>query len=233
MSDSPIIELRFFSGTIEIHFLQSQSLNELNWPSTVQWDTRTSCLRAPAIAYSDIVMTLIRQRIPYRDHARDYLVLEGKMLNPKRPRPFQKEAIEAWLPRRQGLVILPTGAGKTYVALMAIEAVARSTLVVVPTLELVRQWLQSLSEAFTHPVGAIGGGDYNPQALTVITYDSAYSHMENIGHRYGMIIFDECHHLPGDTYSLAAHSCLDKPRVLPEYSPISVPHPGKSPSLSK
>ena len=213
MSDSPIIELRFFSGTIGIHLLEHQSLthqglSDVTWPSLVQWDARTSCLRAPAIAYSEIVMMLIRQRIPYRDSARDYLILEGKMLNPKTPRPFQKEAIEAWLPRRQGLVVLPTGAGKTYVALMAIEAVSRSTLIVVPTLDLVRQWMQSLSEVFTHPIGAIGGGDYNPQALTVITYDSAYSHMENIGNRFGLIIFDECHHLPGDTYSLAALSCL-------------------------
>lgn len=208
MSDSPAIELRFFSGTIEIHLLGRDGLGEVNWPSSVQWDTRTSCLRAPAISYSEIVMTLIRQRVVYRDAARDYLILEGEMKSSKEPRPFQREAIDAWLPRRQGLIVLPTGAGKTYVAMMAIEAVSRSALIVVPTLELVRQWIQSLSETFHHRVGAIGGGDYDPQPLTVITYDSAYGHMENLGNRYGLIIFDECHHLPGDTYSLAAHSCL-------------------------
>ena len=32
--------------------------------------------------------------------------------------------------------------------------------------------------------------------------------MENLGNRYGLIIFDECHHLPSETYSLAARSCL-------------------------
>lgn len=208
MSEIPQVELRFFSGTIEIHLQAAQPLSEFTWPPTVQWDPRTSCLRAPALAYSSIVMALVRERISYQDHARDYLILEGKMIKSKTPRPFQQEAIDAWLPRRQGLVVLPTGAGKTYVAQMAIEAVARSTLVVVPTLELVRQWTQSLSESFPFAVGAIGGGDYNPQPLTVITYDSAYSHMENIGNRYGLIIFDECHHLPGETYSLAALSCL-------------------------
>ena len=208
MSDPSQVELRFFSGTIEIHINHAQPLHEFTWPTAVQWDPRTSCLRAPAIAYSAIVMALVRQRVAYQDHARDYLILEGKMTKRKTPRPFQQEAIDAWLPRRQGLVVLPTGAGKTYVAQMAIEAVSRSTLVVVPTLELVRQWTQSLSDSFPFTVGAIGGGDYNPQPLTVITYDSAYSHMENIGNRYGLIIFDECHHLPGETYSLAALSCL-------------------------
>jgi superfamily II DNA or RNA helicase len=196
--------LSFYAGTLELHEVEDQS-----WlPSIVQWDARTHCFRAPAFAYADVVMTLIRHRIPYRDDARDYMVFTEGMTAHKTPRPFQREAIDAWFPRRQGLIILPTGAGKTYVAQMAIEAVARSTIVVVPTLELVRQWMQTLTETFPHPVGVIGGGDYNPQPLTVITYDSAYNHMENLGNRYGLIIFDECHHLPSETYSLAARSCL-------------------------
>jgi superfamily II DNA or RNA helicase len=40
--------------------------------------------------------------------------------------------------------------------------------------------------------------------LTVTTYDSAYIHMPNFGDRFGLLIFDECHHLPGPTYSQAA-----------------------------
>ena len=208
-----MIELAFFSGTIEIKTQGPPqaiaiSFPELTWPLNVKWDERTHCLRAPAHLYSEIVMTLIRYRVPYNDSARDYLVLEGGMKNPKQPRPFQQEALDAWLPRRQGLIVLPTGAGKTYVAQMAIEAVSRSALIVVPTLELVRQWTQTLTEAFPHSVGAIGGGEYNPQPLTVITYDSAYAHMENLGNRYGLIIFDECHHLPSESYSHAARSCL-------------------------
>ena len=194
----------FHAGTLELrHVTQPELL-----PASVQWDARTSCHRAPASDYADLIMALIRAKIPYRDMARSYEVLTEKMTLSRTPRPFQQEAIDAWLPRRQGVVVLPTGAGKTYVAMMAIDAVARSALIVVPTLELVRQWFQSLSEAFPHPVGAIGGGDYNPQPLTVITYDSAYNHMEHLGNRYGLIIFDECHHLPSDTYSLAARSCL-------------------------
>ena len=88
MSDQSQVELRFFSGTIEIHINRTQPLHEFTWPTAVQWDPRTSCLRAPAIAYSAIVMALVRQRIPYQDHARDYLVLEGKMTKGKIPRPL-------------------------------------------------------------------------------------------------------------------------------------------------
>jgi hydroxyacylglutathione hydrolase len=34
------------------------------------------------------------------------------------------------------------------------------------------------------------------QALTVTTYDSAYRFLDQCGNRFGLLIFDECHHLP-------------------------------------
>ena len=40
------------------------------------------------------------------------------------------------------------------------------------------------------------------------TYDSAYMSMERLGNRFGLIVFDECHHLPGPTYGLAATSAI-------------------------
>jgi superfamily II DNA or RNA helicase len=58
--------------------------------------------------------------------------------------------------------------------------------------------------AFDVPVGLIGGGHYDLQPLTVTTYDSAHIHLERWGHRFGLLIFDECHHLPGPTYMEAA-----------------------------
>jgi len=42
----------------------------------------------------------------------------------------------------------------------------------------------------------------------VTTYDSALIHMENLGARFGLIVFDECHHLPGQAYSTSAESSL-------------------------
>jgi superfamily II DNA or RNA helicase len=106
------------------------------------------------------------------------------------------------------VVVLPTGAGKTYVAILAIDDVLRSTLVVVPTLDLMRQWYDRLRASFGVPVGLVGGGDYDVEDLTVTTYDSAYLRMEHLGARFGLVVFDECHHLPGATYALGAQQCL-------------------------
>jgi superfamily II DNA or RNA helicase len=72
----------------------------------------------------------------------------------------------------------------------------------------VRQWYNLLRATFAAPVGVIGGGEYVVEALTVSTYDSAYLHMEHLGGRFGLLVFDECHHLPGAAYAMAARLSL-------------------------
>ena len=127
----------------------------------------------------------------------------------RNPRPYQTEALGAWRAAKgRGVVVLPTGAGKTHVACLAIDNRRRSTLVLAPTLDLVRQWYDVLRATFGVPVGVIGGGDYGVEALTVSTYDSAYLHMEHLGDRFGLLVFDECHHLPGPAYALAARAAV-------------------------
>jgi superfamily II DNA or RNA helicase len=84
----------------------------------------------------------------------------------------------------------------------------RSTLVVAPTLDLVRQWYDLLRTSFGTDVGVIGGGEFSLKPLTVTTYDSAYIHMESLGAKFGLVIFDECHHLPSEAYATAARLCL-------------------------
>src|SRR5690606_3600143 len=174
-----------------------------------EWDERSACFRAPAYCYAEIVLQLRAAGVTFEDEARAYAVLERGAVSERVPRPYQEEALRAWLKQRgRGVVVLPTGAGKTQVALMAIDSKLRSALVVAPTLDLVRQWYDQLRLSFGCEVGVIGGGEYKLEPLTVTTYDSAYIHMENIGSRFGLVIFDECHHLPGEAYALAARLCL-------------------------
>jgi superfamily II DNA or RNA helicase len=127
----------------------------------------------------------------------------------REPRPYQVEAIDAWLKARsRGVVVLPTGAGKTHVAEIAIDKKRRATLVVTPTLDLVRQWYDTLRLTFARRIGIVGGGEHDVQPITVTTYDSAHIHMDHLGARFGLVVFDECHHLPGAAYSMAAQFAL-------------------------
>lgn len=200
-----MVRVDFAYGTLEIRDVPDPEI----LPEACRWDARTACHRAPAVAYADVIMSLVRRRLPYEDAARAYEVLELKLGLDQEPRPYQIEALDAWRRSRgRGVVVLPTGAGKTWVALMALADKQRSTLVVAPTLDLVRQWYDGLRKAFGCEIGVVGGGEHDLQPITVTTYDSAYLHMEHFGARFGLVIFDECHHLPGDAYGLSARFCL-------------------------
>jgi superfamily II DNA or RNA helicase len=161
------------------------------------------------VAYADIVRALHAAKVPYEDTARRYAELASGAQIQREPRPYQAEALEAWRAARgRGVVVLPTGAGKSHVAILAIDDKRRSTLVVAPTLDLVRQWYDLLGATFGGTIGLVGGGEHDVQPLTVTTYDSAHLHMEHFGGRFGLVVFDECHHLPSSAYALAARACL-------------------------
>ncbi len=196
-------ELRFVAGTVEIRGVDPSLL-----PPSCLWDVRTECHRAPASAYADIVRAL-HGKVVYEDRARRYEELPHGARVHREPRPYQTEAIAAWRAARgRAVVVLPTGAGKTHVATLAIDDKRRSTLVVAPTLDLVRQWYDLLRTTFAMKIGLVGGGEHDVQPITVTTYDSAYLHVEHLGDRFGMLVFDECHHLPGATYALSARLAL-------------------------
>jgi superfamily II DNA or RNA helicase len=197
--------LSFRSGTLELSGADpAEAL-----PKPLTWDARSGLFRAPALAYAEIVLGLRKQKLDYEDRARAYAELGSGLVVHREPRPFQTEALAAWEKGRgRGVVVLPTGAGKSHVAVMAIDARRRSTLVVAPTLDLVRQWYDLLRRSFGTEVGVVGGGSHDVRPLTVTTYDSACLHMEHLGARFGLVVFDECHHLPGPSFSLGAELSL-------------------------
>ncbi|UJR79922.1 DEAD/DEAH box helicase family protein [Sandaracinus amylolyticus] len=200
------VRLAFRSGTIEVHGLPEVTPS---LPSVCVWDARTRSHRAPGIAYADVVLALKAAEIEVEDEARAYEEIEATPVIQREPRPYQREAIAAWKRARgRGVVVLPTGAGKTHVAVMGIELWKRSTLVIAPTLDLVRQWYDLLRATFDREIGLVGGGEHDVRPITVTTYDSAYMHVEHIGNRFGLVVFDECHHLPGPTYALAAQLAI-------------------------
>ena len=178
-------------------------------PKNFVWDSRTKHYRAPAFLYREVIKELIRTKTDYEDEAKDYSIFDFKPKFHVEPRPYQTESIENWKANeRCGTIVLPTGAGKTHVATIAIELCKRQTLVVVPTLDLMNQWYDLLLSTFNAEIGLIGGGFYEIGAITVTTYASAFRHQERIGNQFGLVIFDEAHHLPSEGYKYAAEFAL-------------------------
>ena len=199
------MKLTFEAGTL---ILEDAEENDFI-PNAFVWDERTKQFRAPAYKYRDVIIDFVRSKTVYEDEAKKYNNFDFAQKIPLKPRPYQNESIENWKKNnRCGVIVLPTGAGKTHVATMAIEMCGRQTLVIVPTLDLMNQWYDTLLATFNAEIGLIGGGFYEIGAITVTTYASAFRHQERIGNQFGLVIFDECHHLPSEGYKYAAEFAI-------------------------
>lgn len=166
-----------------------------------RWDPRVNAFRAMAFHYRDILEYLRRSELEFEDRVLN-LPPCPRLSCKVRLRPYQRKGLEAWVrARRRGVIVLPTGAGKTFIALEAINLLNVPTLIIVPTLDLLEQWRDRLADAFKAEVGSYGGGEEILKCLTVATYDSAYIKGEALGNRFMFIVFDEVHHLPAPSYS--------------------------------
>jgi hypothetical protein len=119
------------------------------WIDFAQWDDRIEKFRVPAQRYRALVEVLKAEGTSFNDKTQTFQPLE---LSPKlsmEPYPHQQEALQAWKGNnRQGVIVLPTASGKTYLAQMAMQATPRPTLVTVPTLDLMHQWYAHLEASF-------------------------------------------------------------------------------------
>ncbi len=108
---------------------------------------------------------------------------------------YQREALAAWVAaERRGVIVLPTGAGKTILAAAAIAACGVSALCLVPTRVLLDQWATVISRYMPEP-GRIGDGERKLAPVTIATYASAVGWAPRIGGQFGLVIVDEAHHV--------------------------------------
>jgi superfamily II DNA or RNA helicase len=70
------------------------------------------------------------------------------------------------------------------------------------------QWYDLLVSSFQAEVGLIGGGYFEQGAIVVTTYASAFRFMERMGNQFGLLVCDECHHLPGSGYRYVAEMAV-------------------------
>jgi len=199
-----VLTLRYEDGTIRLDGLDGADAAVGSLPG-VAWDDRGLVARAPAHRYADLRDALAERDIAFDDEVATPADRRLSLSHAYDLRPYQEEAIAAWRAAGdRGVVVLPTGAGKTVVAVDAIAALGVPTLVVVPTVDLLEQWRRELETEFEIEVGQFGGGEQTQAPITVSTYDSAYLRAEAVGGDFGFVVFDEVHHLGGEGYRDAA-----------------------------
>ncbi|NEQ69939.1 MAG: DEAD/DEAH box helicase, partial [Symploca sp. SIO2D2] len=201
-----IPKLTFDRGTLLLH----PPPRGKSWVDYATWDDRVEKFRIPGIYYRPLVETLQAEGTPFSDEAKEFYPLELVPSFEMEPYLHQQEALLKWKQGgRQGVVVLPTASGKTYLAQLAMQSTPRSTLIVVPTLDLMHQWYAQIEAAFPDvEVGLLGGGSRDRTPILISTYDSAAIHAEALGNLYGLLICDECHHLPTDFYKVIAEYAI-------------------------
>ena len=211
------VTLRYEDGTIALAGQPGDGFDPESLG--VDADARTGGWRTSAHRYADVRVRLAATGVDVADAV---LALDAtsRSSTTYELRPYQRAALEDWLATDRwadladawhpaerpverapgGVLELPTGSGKTVIALHAIERLEVPTLVVVPTIDLLEQWTEELEREFDVPVGRFGGGEQRREAITVSTYDSAYLKADAIGDRFGLVVFDEVHHLGGEGF---------------------------------
>lgn len=113
-------------------------------------------------------------------------------------RPYQKPAAAAVRSGKQGVIVMPCGAGKTETALQVIAELGQPALWITHTMDLLNQSLGRAREKLhlqKGEYGVIGGGDYTIGShITFSTVQSLKGKdLDKIGHRFGTVVVDECH----------------------------------------
>lgn len=197
--------LKFDRGTLVLH----PPPRGKAWIDYAVWDDRIERFRVRADQYRPLVEALRAEGVRFEDKVQTFEPIDLHSELSLTPYAHQQEALQAWKENaRKGVVVLPTAAGKTYLAQMAMQATPRRTLITVPTLDLMHQWYANLEAAFPGvEVGLLGGGSRDRSPILVATYDSAAIYAESLGNQYALLICDECHHLPSDFHrSIAEYS---------------------------
>lgn len=196
--------LAFDRGTLTLESRDASAFRVVQQRVTWVTDERTASAsgeqfwRTDAMAYTRVREASDAANLPLDDNVPAWESVTWPNARLRALRPEQMSAAAEWKNRgRAGIIIMPTGTGKTEVALSLMHDLSVSTLIVAPIRDLMYQWHQRIQTTLGYNAGIIGDNTFNFRPVSVTTYDSAYIHMEKLGNRFAFVIFDECHHLPG------------------------------------
>ena len=123
--------------------------------------------------------------------------------------PVQQTALTAMLQHESGVLVAPPGSGKTVMACALIAERKLPTLILAHSKPLLDQWraqLEVLVDLAPKQIGQRGGGRRKLTGvidLAMIQSLKAIDDLEAFFGAYGLVVVDECHHLPAFSFENA------------------------------
>ncbi len=143
-------------------------------------------------------------RLEITDHRPDHSRIELQLVTALRP--HQQAAADAVVDHDLSVIVAPPGSGKTVTACAVIAHHQQPTLILVDRKPLLAQWRDRLHEhlgLIDDQIGVIGGGKDKPTGIidvAMIQSLARHERPEELFANYGLVIVDECHHLPAVSF---------------------------------
>ena len=124
---------------------------------------------------------------------------------------YQNKAVQELTKHNIGILESPTGSGKTVMALSIIAKYKISTLIVLPSKELLKQWKCQIDNFLEYPktklkkehyIGEYTGNKKRLKGKIDVATIQSLININEISklQQYGLVIIDECHHVASNTY---------------------------------
>ena len=174
------------------------------------WDETDTHYIIPSNSFGKLNYKEVVDKRTYKEASQE-LTFVGKL------RWEQKEVVDKFHTKgraRSGIIQAPCGWGKTFTGVDIIARNNVTTLVMVHTKLLFRQWIEELERQVPGvKIGMVGDGLLDIQDITVGIYKSVYNNLSSLRDSFSIILVDEAHLCPAELFSTALNNLNAKIKI--------------------
>ena len=188
----------------------ARGLDEIRDNLSVDLTEKKSRIAMGAKSRAKIKEILLKKGYPVEDNSKFREVDKsiGCDLKGIELRDYQEEYVEKAYEKKAAVLANPAGSGKTVTSIGLMAKIDAPTLILVPQRSLIGQWKRELLDKTTlteDQIGEYHGDEKNMKNITLATYHMAGEKTSLFRREWGLIVFDEVHHIPASIYKKTAN----------------------------
>lgn len=187
----------------------ARSLDDIRDNLVVDLSDTSSRIAMGAKSRAKIKEVLLKKGYPVEDNSK-FREVDKKIgcdLKGIELRDYQEEYVQRAYDEKAAVLANPAGSGKTVTSIGLMARIDSPTLVLVPQRSLVGQWKREILDKTTlteDQIGEYHGGEKKMKDVTIATYHMAGEKTSLFRNDWGLIIFDEVHHIPSKLFRKTA-----------------------------